>query len=313
MGKIILLIGLLLISICANAQIADTQFGESQESVLQKLTNRFGYPDEGDYDDIHITYWNKSYAGHNWDYINFDFKTDSVGYTHLEYNCLTKDFITLESAKKYLVNLKSSLSYSFTQAKKEDNVLFSYEAHENNTVINLYIFYNRKEKKKYTVWLTYEAESIEYKEQDLNSSIMDTNMGDSYEEVESKLYSKYGVEEDKDRRGIIYKDVVFAGIKWNAAFFTFEYTTSTSHLNCIMLTKGCFTSEDAKNLRDKILHEKIGPQKWQYKINDDGFKMYHIDMEDKEMYIMISKSKLGYSYDVNFIEQSKLYTSEDKL
>lgn len=311
MKHIILFCLFLLVCTSAYSQIADTQFGESNGSVLKKLQNRFGYPDDND--DAHIIYWDKSYANHDWDYITFDFKTDVDGNTHLNYNALTKDFITIESAKNFLFGLKSNLSYNFNQAKKETDVLYSYTADENSSTIDLYIYFNRGEAKKYTVWLTYQADTIDYKLQDLTSSVMYTHFGDSYDKTMSILESKYGFPDDQSRDNILYKDVNFAGLKWDAAFFTFDYTTSTSHLTGIMLTKGYYSSEEAKNGREKILRNLIHPKEWQYKNDDNGFKQYLIYNGDRNYLISIAKKLIGYPYAVNVIIKTNLYQNEDKL
>lgn len=311
MKRYVFLCVLLLAYIPAFCQIVDTQFGESRSDVFNKVNNRFGYPEVND--DECITYFDVKYANRSWNYISFNFKTDNVGNTHLYSNDLSKDFYTLESAKKFLLDLKSNLSYNFKQAEKEENVYFSYEAKKENSEVSLYI-YNTKREKKFTVWLTYCADTIDYEEQDLNSSIMSTNFGDTYDETLSNLESKYDYPETDEREFILYKDVVFAGKRWDQVFFSFIYTSTTSHLNCIVLVKGCDTAESAKNERDEILREKIHPSEWGYNIDKNGFKSYIVNGEDRRFIIRIRSEKgFGFPYVVAVSIFSNEYSSEDNL
>lgn len=226
---------------------------------------------------------------------------------------MSKDFSTLVSAKNFLINLKSELQYTFTQAEKEKNVFSSYKAKKDNKDIELYIYYNSGEAKKYAVWLAYTCDSIDYKEQDLNSSIMYTNFGDTYEDTKSILYSKYGLAEESEREGMLYSDVVFAGTKWDHAFFKFVYTSTTNHLTSIMLSKGCDSAEDAKSLRETILHEKINPNDWKVKTDDNGFKSYLVEKRDRYYVIIIERGDPEYPYWVRVAIYSTLYQAEDKL
>lgn len=312
MKRYIFLWVLILAYLPAFCQIVDTQFGESRSSVYDKVNNRFGDPACNN--DESITYYDVKYANRNWNYISFNFKTDKSGITHLYSNELSKDFYTLEGAKKFLLDLKSNLSYDFKQAEKEENVFFSYEATKGNKDIELYIFYNKNDYNKYSVWLSYEADTIDYEEQDLTSSIMSTNFGDTYSKTLHNLESNYNYPDEKGREFILYKDVVFAEKLWNQVFFSFLYTSTTSHLNCIVLVKGCDNAETAKIERDEILKEKIHPSEWGYKTDKNGFKDYIVSEEDRKYIIRIRSGKdFGFHYVVTVSIFSKEYSSEDNL
>lgn len=312
MKRFILIILFHLCVISIFSQIADTEFGNSKNDVLDKLENRFGLPDSQD--DTHITYWDKSYADHVWGYINFDFKVDTQDNSRLNYICLTKDFVYLESAKKFLYNLRKELPYTFYEAQKEVNILNSFEANDNGVKICLYIYYNKFAKEKYTVWLSYEDINIKYKEQDLNGSILYTTFGETYDKTESNLNEHFGEATYSDREAISYADITYDGINWHIATLFFTYTSSANYLSGIMLSKKCNNANEAKELRNYICYHKFSNYNFgKYKIENNGFMSLLSDGSDKYIIVRISKNKYNSPYVVDVIIKSELYNSNDKL
>lgn len=312
MKHIILFFLFLIVCTSAYSQIADTQFGELYNSVIQKLNNRFGNPDYKD--DSMIEYSDKNYANRDWDHIRFSFKPDEDGNEHLNSNCLGKDFKNLETAKKFLFDLKAILPYNFSLEDDISDELYSYTANENNTTIDLCIYKDEIEKNKYTVWLDYNEYTTNYKIQDLSSSILYTNFGDSYDKTSSILESRFGEPATETRDYILYEYVDFAQLKWTTAFFKFQYTTSTSHLTDIVLSKGCNNSNSALFYRDLVKNIKIDSAKWYSAIDKNGFKVYRGYYKDRVYNISIEKNVLkDYPYLVCVSISTNIYRDEDKL
>lgn len=312
MNKFLFAFFFLFYTVCSYSQIADTKMGMSKEVVQKMLQNRFGYTDNTD--ETSITYWDVSYAGYKWDYINFDFKIDKQDQSHLSEIELSRDFVYLESAKEFLYKLKEKLSYDFAIEKTRANVPLSYESHNNDSEVNLYIYINKNSKKKYSVWLCYEDEKPLYVEQDLNESILYTNFGDSYDKTKRILEHKLGNCSESSRDWITYDDVWFANIKWDSSYFYFIYTSTTSHLSAILLRKSCFDADEAKRFRDNICKYKFCNHTFnKYKIEENGFKTRYSDESESLVIVSIKKDYADAPFSVIVIVRSKLYNSEDKF
>lgn len=312
-GLIILLSMALLSDVCSvSAQIADTKFGENIDSVKKKITNRFGYPDG--IERTSMFYLDRSYAGHDWSYITFDFNFDEECESHLKYIGLSQDFKYIASASKYLQDIKGSLHYKFERQKDEGNVIQSYKAKSDNTLVELYI-YKSTGVKPFSVTLSYAEDSVNYIAENLYLPIANASFGETVEMTKRRISNVFGSPDFSTRDFIGFDDKNYADIDWNLVSFHFQYDSQTSHLDGIMFVKQFETSEKAKSFRDRLVFKTLKANEFMYAIDANGFKRYrYIDNSGNKLCVWVDKTDDN-KYDVTMTYRSKIYSEEetDKL
>ena len=311
MKKIIFLLTTLLITICANAQIADTEFGESYYEVYNKVTNRFGAPEETEKQSIY--YFDKSYAGFDWGYITFDFKYDVNGERHLQYVGLSKDFKYLDNAKRFLNQLKSNLDYKFVYKEKDRKKIISYVFIDSLKQIELYIYPNTKEV-PYSVTLSYTDQNEKYTEENLFLPFPYATFGEEKYSSEPKITKRFGEPDYNDREHFAYGNATFADIKWNLIMFTYKYDSSTNHLCSIVFENKFNSPENAKKFRENIIEELEKKYTILQRIGDNGFKEYQIEeIPNYLINITIKKEPDTNKYCVLYMIAALNYWDNDKL
>ena len=88
------------------------------------------------------------------------------------------------------------------------------------------------------------------------------------------LTAKFGEPSDDDLKYLGFEDIVYAGVKFDIAFFTFQNDGTRSYLNDVMLIILCKTAEQAKNVREYL--KGILGNKYELSEGIDGnkFKFY---------------------------------------
>lgn len=306
--KFIFTLILSIVSCLCYAQVADTYWGESMSSVYNKVSNRFAQVYETHHSVFVVL---EEYAGYEWTHINFDFKDDEYSNARLNKISLSKSFNSLGSAKNFLYTLKADLNYDFKNSENKEDRFYSFEDSNDSTDINLYVC--KVDESSYDVYLTYEDNNLKYNIQTITSILNILSIGDSYDNVKYTLHRYFGKCFDSYRGNITYSNIFFAELWWDYAFFNFDYDTSTSHLESIILVKHFDDYKDAISFRDSIKSPNVfGVNLEKCDIQDNGFKSYSSD--ENEGYDCIDMiRKVGKKYSVAAIIKSKESLANDKL
>lgn len=300
--------------LCLNsiyAQVADTNFGEDKAAVSRKVENRFGAPDGSERNSIY--YFDKSYAGHNWSYITFDFKYDIDGGSHLNYVALSKDFKNQASALSFLNKIKASLSYNFIKQSDEQNVSHSYKSKTNGITICLYI-YKTTDANPYSVSLSYQEDKISYIPESLYYPIAKTAYGENLNETKRKLSIVLGTPEATYREFLMYYNVNYAEIKWDAIIFHFIYDSKTNHLDSFSFMKSFETVDQAKRFRDTAALKDLSEYTFLNAIDKAGFKKYiYGDSLGNSVFISVAKEKNKYNVYLDYYSGKYNDTTIDNL
>lgn len=298
--KSCLIIVLLLISLSVKAQIMGTHFGDSKENVLKSIANPLGYPN--DQDDEYLTFFNTAYKDKTWDYITFRFKLDVNNNSHLYNIRLSKKFTDFEQSENFLLQTKQSMNFNFTEVDNIDDALYTYKAKTARYDIDIRMYGSSTTENKYSVWIDYTTNNIDYVEQNLNGSILNTNFGNSFDKTLNSLRQLLGKPNSYDGESILYQDVFYSGIRWDTLLFLFDNSNATGNLCGIFLSKFFGNLKEAEECEDELVSKYLSA----YLFNKNGKNKYGLQRfaaDNKEKLIIVDLTpddEEGYQVGVSF-------------